>query len=119
MLLPLGVVLWLCLPLECRFWHVAEVFGCAVSLMSFHRLDLDTWTGGQAKKGGLARDEEDIEYIGLSSSATAASPHQPSTPQRLLMKQSKVVVEEDEGTGSTPKRPAMGRIRGTTTTRAE
>lgn len=57
----------------------------------------------QAKKGGLARDEEDIEYIGLSSSATAASPHQPSSPQRLIMKQSKVVVEEDEGTGSTPK----------------
>ena len=51
----------------------------------------------------MARDEEDIEYIGLSSSATAASPHQPSSPQRLIMKQSKVVVEEDEGTGSTPK----------------
>mmetsp|Transcript_9241 Transcript_9241/g.26007 ORF Transcript_9241/g.26007 Transcript_9241/m.26007 type:complete len:665 (-) Transcript_9241:104-2098(-) len=57
----------------------------------------------KAKKGGLARDEEDIEYIGLSSSATAPSPHQPSSPRRLIMKQSKVVVEEDEGTGSTPK----------------
>jgi hypothetical protein len=57
----------------------------------------------QAKKGGLARDEEDIEYIGLSSSAAAPSPHQPSSPLRLILKQSKIVVEEDEGTGSTPK----------------
>ena len=57
----------------------------------------------QAKKGGLSRDDEDIDFIGLSSPPTAQSPHQPSYPRRLVLKQSKVVVEEDEGTGSTPK----------------
>lgn len=57
----------------------------------------------QAKKGCLSRDEEDIEFIGLSSPPTAPSPHQPSSPRRLVLKQSKVAVEEDEGTGSTPK----------------
>jgi len=62
----------------------------------------------KAKKGGIARDEEDIEYIGLSSAPASIhrqhNSHHPSHPQRVMLKQSKVAVEEDEDmTGGTPK----------------
>jgi len=57
----------------------------------------------KAKKGGLGREEEDIEYIGLSShqqqtaSTTIAAP-------RVVWKQSKIDVEQDEEfTGNSPK----------------
>jgi len=54
----------------------------------------------KAKKGGIAREDEDIEYIGL---ATLKNKHGPCT-QRIILKQSKYNVEEDEhNTGSTPK----------------
>mmetsp|Transcript_14613 Transcript_14613/g.27478 ORF Transcript_14613/g.27478 Transcript_14613/m.27478 type:complete len:658 (-) Transcript_14613:42-2015(-) len=54
----------------------------------------------KAKKGGIARDEEDIEYIGIS---TIRNRNQPPT-QRIIVKQSKYNVEEDiHNTGATPK----------------
>ena len=60
----------------------------------------------KAKKGGLARDEEDIEYIGLSV-ASILSPVSSSvsvSSPRLVWKQSKIDVEQDEEfTGNTPK----------------
>ncbi|KAL9189645.1 hypothetical protein ACHAXT_009320 [Thalassiosira profunda] len=67
----------------------------------------------KAKMGLLSREEEDMEYIGLSSevppplSASLASLSysdeggEPS--RRVVLKRSKLEVEEDEGTGSTPK----------------
>ena len=59
----------------------------------------------KAKKGGLARDEEDIEYIGLSvSSNSKVSNFTSSSSPRLVWKQSKIDVEQDEEfTGNTPK----------------
>lgn len=54
----------------------------------------------KAKKGGIARDEEDIEYIGIS---TIDNQNRPPT-QRIVFKQSKYNVEEDiDNTGATPK----------------
>lgn len=55
----------------------------------------------KAKKGGLARDEDDVEYIGLSY-PPEANPNEPNTP-RMVLKQSKLDVEVDDMTGSTPK----------------
>ena len=67
----------------------------------------------KAKMGLLSREEEDMEYIGLSSeippplSASLASLSYSKsyiTPsRRVVLKESKLEVEEDEGTGSTPK----------------
>lgn len=54
----------------------------------------------KAKKGGVARDEEEMEYIGIS---TIVSRNRPPT-QRIVFKQSKYNVEEDiHNTGATPK----------------
>jgi translation initiation factor eIF-2B subunit gamma len=54
----------------------------------------------KAKKGGIARDEEDIEYIGIS---TIGNRNRPPT-QRIVFKQLKYNVEEDiHNTGATPK----------------
>jgi hypothetical protein len=72
----------------------------------------------KAKMGLLSREEEDMEYMGLSSevppplSGSLASisyskgsgddaAFAPS--RRVVLKRSKIEVEEDEGTGSTPK----------------
>jgi translation initiation factor eIF-2B subunit gamma len=50
----------------------------------------------QQKKGGLAREEEDVEYIALS--------HSPNNKPRVVWKQSKIDVEDDEHfVGQTPK----------------
>jgi len=81
----------------------------------------------KAKKGGVARDDDEIDYIALSSApsirsssstpstAPTSSPssrsnhhrsttRQPPVVARLLLKQSKYSVEEDvENTASTPK----------------
>jgi len=54
------------------------------------------------KKGGLAREIEDIEYIGLSFGCDDATGTSKQAP-RVVWKQSKVDVEDDDGTGSTPK----------------
>jgi NDP-sugar pyrophosphorylase family protein len=51
------------------------------------------------KKGGLAREEGDIDYIALSYTSTDAPVH----PPRVVWKQSKIDVESDEGVGDTPK----------------
>jgi hypothetical protein len=74
----------------------------------------------KAKMGLLSREEEDMEYIGLTSevppplSGSLASlsfskslslnggDHSPPS-RRVVLKRSKLEVEEDEGTGSTPK----------------
>jgi hypothetical protein len=54
------------------------------------------------KKGGLAREEEDIDYIALSYTSTDTST--PVTPPRVVWKQSKIDVETDEDyVGTTPK----------------
>jgi len=65
------------------------------------------------KKGGLAREEEDIEYVALSfpgggdnsNNPAAVSPESSTAmPPRVLWKQSKIDVEEDEDmVGTTPK----------------
>jgi len=56
------------------------------------------------KKGGLAREIEDIEYIGLSfASNDAISTRTFKQAPRVIWKQSKMDVEDDDGTGSTPK----------------
>jgi len=68
----------------------------------------------KAKMGLFSREEEDMEYIGLSSEvppplsgSLASLKHSQSTDdapsQRVVLKRSKLEVEEDEGTGSTPK----------------
>ncbi len=50
----------------------------------------------KAKKGGLSREDEDIEFIALSETTSAA--------KRIILKQAKFDVEEDEDyTGKTPK----------------
>ena len=57
-------------------------------------------TGLQQKKGGVARDEEDIEYIALSYPLTAPSPVAP----RLVWKQLKIDVHDTTaGLAETPK----------------
>ena len=62
------------------------------------------------KKGGLAREEEEIEYIALSTLSSSSSSSNGSTssaittPPRLIWKQAKLDAEEDEHmSGSTPK----------------
>ena len=72
----------------------------------------------KAKMGLLSREEEDMEYIGLSSEipsplsgslaslsySKSSSDKLDVTPsRRVVLKRSKLEVEEDEGTGSTPK----------------
>jgi len=59
----------------------------------------------KAKKGGVARDEDEMEYIALSSpSPSTFTNHSLSTPQTVQLKLTKYSVEEDEeNTGSTPK----------------
>ena len=80
----------------------------------------------KAKMGLLSREEEDMEYIGLTSevppplSSSLASlslskslslnGNEESSPsRRVVLKRSKLEVEEDEGTGSTPKLAIMKR----------
>mmetsp|Transcript_3672 Transcript_3672/g.5578 ORF Transcript_3672/g.5578 Transcript_3672/m.5578 type:complete len:708 (-) Transcript_3672:1953-4076(-) len=80
----------------------------------------------KAKMGLQSREEEDMEYIGLTSevppplSASLASLSFPkslslngddnsSPSRRVILKRSKLEVEEDEGTGSTPKLSIMKR----------
>eukprot|EP00986_Skeletonema_menzelii_P003751 scaffold1199_cov143-Skeletonema_menzelii.AAC.5 len=80
----------------------------------------------KAKMGLQSREEEDMEYIGLTSevppplSASLASlafskslslhGDDKSPPsRRVVLKRSKLEVEEDEGTGSTPKLSIMKR----------
>jgi len=81
----------------------------------------------KAKKGGLAREEEDIEYIALSMAHAhqpVSSPHSNTlrdafSPPRVLWKQSKLDVEQDEDmVGQTPKLwfPKARLRRGTQTT---
>jgi NDP-sugar pyrophosphorylase family protein len=54
------------------------------------------------KKGGLAREEEDIDYIALSYTSTDTST--PVSPPRVVWKQPKIDVEADEDmVGTTPK----------------
>lgn len=64
----------------------------------------------QAKKGGLARDKEDIEYIGLSYPSpswyeeSVGKGTGPSQAPRVVIKKLKIDVESDEDmTGSTSK----------------
>jgi len=58
----------------------------------------------KAKKGGLAREDEDIEFIALSTVIPSSTTSSSSLPiQRVMMKQSKSEVEEDDGTGATPQ----------------
>lgn len=55
----------------------------------------------QAKKGGLAREEEDVEYIALQRHSPSSSSQ---LPPRVIWKQSKIDVEEDEDwVGQSPK----------------
>lgn len=67
----------------------------------------------KAKMGRFSRDEEDMEYIGLSSEvapplmgglhAITASAGNYGGSRRVVLKRSKIEVEEDDGTGSTTK----------------
>lgn len=75
----------------------------------------------KAKMGLQSREEEDMEYVGLSSevppplsaslaslsysksSASSAVTTLPPPSRRVVLKRSKLEVEEDEGIGSTPK----------------
>mmetsp|Transcript_7856 Transcript_7856/g.18930 ORF Transcript_7856/g.18930 Transcript_7856/m.18930 type:complete len:486 (-) Transcript_7856:199-1656(-) len=58
----------------------------------------------KAKKGGLGREEEDIEYIGLSYPKVKTSSLSPPVLPRIVLKESKLDVEADEDmTGSTAK----------------
>lgn len=74
----------------------------------------------KAKMGLHTRGEEDMEYIGLTSevppslsqslasisfskSSSKSSLLNPPPSRRIVLKRSKLEVEEDEGTGSTPK----------------
>ena len=54
------------------------------------------------KRGGLARDEEEIEYMALVYTTTSATNDQP--PPRVVWKQPKIDVEEDRDMlGTSPK----------------
>jgi NDP-sugar pyrophosphorylase family protein len=56
------------------------------------------------KKGGLAREEEDIDYIALSYTSTDTSTPGQGPPPRVVWKQPKIDVEHDEDmVGTTPK----------------
>lgn len=58
------------------------------------------------KKGGLARDAEDIEYMALAFGTTQSSSSSSSSTARLIWKQPKVEAEQDEAftlTGQTPR----------------
>eukprot|EP00934_Nitzschia_sp_Nitz4_P008065 Nitzschia sp. Nitz4//scaffold65_size103378//90226//91829//NITZ4_004482-RA/size103378-augustus-gene-0.89-mRNA-1//-1//CDS//3329556288//8055//frame0 len=66
----------------------------------------------KAKKGSLSRDDEDIEYIGLSYPVPTKIPTLP----RIVLKQPVIDAEAEDLTGSTPKlaipkaRLRMGRL---------
>lgn len=60
----------------------------------------------KAKKGGISREDEDIEYIALSeiSPSSNSSRISLSAAKRIIIKQSKFIVEEDEDNiGKPPK----------------
>ncbi|OEU17741.1 putative nucleotide-diphospho-sugar transferase [Fragilariopsis cylindrus CCMP1102] len=60
----------------------------------------------KSKKGGLSRDVEDIEYIALSIPQSGPCwdlNNRESVLPRIVFKKSKLTVEEDDMTGSTPK----------------
>lgn len=68
----------------------------------------------KAKMNLFVRNEEDVEYIALSSeipsppslslaNLSGVDGSGPSPSRRVVLKRSKLEVEEDEGTGSTPK----------------
>ena len=61
----------------------------------------------QQKKGGLARDEEDIEYIALSCNNTSLSSKLP----RVIMKRTKVDVEENEDNDGNPPKLLLPKYR--------
>ena len=85
----------------------------------------------KAKTGLLSREEEDMEYIGLSSeipqvlsgslaqysaNKKQSGGEEQLPSRRVVLKRSKLEVEEDEGTGSTPKLTiAKRRLHSTTT----
>jgi len=60
----------------------------------------------KSKKGGLSRDAEDIEYIALSflqNGPFLDLNNRNLVLPRIVLKKSKLTVEEDDMTGSTPK----------------
>jgi translation initiation factor eIF-2B subunit gamma len=74
---------------------------CTVLLSDVGEVDeqsgLPLKESAKSKKGLLARDEEEIDYIGLSSSSK-------NNIERIIFKQSKLDVEEDKDmTGDSPK----------------
>jgi len=84
---------------------------CTAMLVDFLEQDehgLPLKESAKAKKGGLSRDKEDIEYIGLSfpqnrsSTSSWLNTSKTSLP-RIVVKKLKIDVETDEGTGATPK----------------
>mmetsp|Transcript_172 Transcript_172/g.351 ORF Transcript_172/g.351 Transcript_172/m.351 type:complete len:589 (-) Transcript_172:63-1829(-) len=81
-----------------------------VDVLELDEHDMPLKESAKAKRGGLARDEEDIEYIGLSyESASWYQSTQPRSGQsqvtpRVVIKKLKIDVEADEDmTGSTFK----------------
>lgn len=84
---------------------------CAVLLVDVGEVDehgAPLKESAKAKKGSFSRDEEDIEYIGLSyaskSMASEDSSSFSTSLPRIVLKQSKRAVEADEDmTGSTAK----------------
>eukprot|EP00978_Attheya_sp_CCMP212_P006795 scaffold15802_cov54-Attheya_sp.AAC.3 len=91
-----------------RSFFYPEKDTCACTMLLCNVGDEDETTGvplkesAKQKKGGLAREEEEIEYTGLA--VVEGAHDDDNMSRRVLMKQYKVVVEEDEDmVGTTPK----------------
>lgn len=99
---------------DAAFWNplirpASEDVACTAVLVDVLEQDehgLPLKESAKAKRGGLSRDKEDIEYIALSfpqNGSSSSSPQQSSLP-RIALKKSKLDVETDEDmTGSTAK----------------
>ena len=68
----------------------------ALTIFSFQKIKQK-----KAKKGGIVREDEDIEFIAVAKETNSQDNYQHN---RIMLKQSKYHVEEDEeNTGNTPK----------------
>eukprot|EP00804_Cyclotella_cryptica_P011291 CCRYP_007792-RA/>CCRYP_007792-RA protein AED:0.02 eAED:0.02 QI:109/-1/1/1/-1/1/1/533/587 len=99
-----------------RLWNASSISSAVTMLLtdvgSEDKEGIPLKESSKAKMGRFSRDEEDMEYIGLSSEV--ASPlmgslhassqnHLSGGSRRVVLKRSKIEVEENDGTGNSTK----------------
>ncbi|KAL7488982.1 hypothetical protein ACHAW6_014570 [Cyclotella cf. meneghiniana] len=99
-----------------RLWNASSISSAVTMLLtdvgSEDKEGIPLKESSKAKLGRFARDEEDMEYIGLSSEVApplmgglhaSFQNHLTGGSRRVVLKRSKIEVEENDGTGNSTK----------------